>query len=264
MNQKNIIACSSDNNYFTHLIVFLKSLRQYSDTHVWVRCINMSEDNVNYLKQFNNVTCVRDDTQLSSKRTIMSRGIDGAHPRMNSLRSRLSSPLHCYCAHSKFFNVNRLLKSDVECILSMDVDAIVRGDIDMLFQIYKNNEFVIDYDQRSSCDLLPSKYPVFKEGVMLVRNTHTMRVLFRYMNNKLLYLSKTKSPQYDIDSDHEELGFVYCELSERHMLSATKLNKDMYKDTNFTCDSIIWSGKGDRKDTNELYLKEFNRIKSIA
>lgn len=253
-----IIACSCDTNYIDHLFVFIKSLRKYCGTPVWVRCINMSSQNRLSLSQIPNVYCFNDTTNLLLRKTIMCRGIDGGHPRMKSFRSRLHSEHHCYCAHSKFNNVDHLFRMGYEHVLAMDVDAIVKGDLSNIFERYKNNDIVINYDKRISSNL-PIEYPVFKEGVMLVKKTKLTTTLFRYMTCKLNSMRKNKDKMYHIDSDHEQLGYIYTLLKQKYTFEVENLDT-IYKDTEFRDNTIVWSGKGDRKDTNETYISTWLNV----
>ena len=68
-----------------------------------------------------------------------------------------------------------------------------------------------------------------------------------------------RSSEYDIDSDHELLARTYNRLSKKYQFTATKLD-NIYKDTTFNDDSLIWSGKGDRKNSNEKYVSLHNQI----
>ena len=67
---KFVITCTSDETYFPHLYVLLKSLFQYNKSSVIIRGVHLSQDNIDNLNDINNVYVVDDRTPLCTKRTI--------------------------------------------------------------------------------------------------------------------------------------------------------------------------------------------------
>jgi len=253
---KFVITCTSDETYFPHLYVLLKSLFQYNKSSVIIRGVHLSQDNIDNLNDINNVYVVDDKTPLCTKRTIMTRGIDGGHPRMKNLRSRLTSEHECYCTHSKFYNVDLLLNNGFNKILALDVDTIVRESLAELYDMIEVTDLIIEHKARLPNMFIPTNHLIFKEGLMVVKNTKYTRLFYRKISSTLKYQLFNCVKDFDIDSDHEVIGQVYDEMKDDICLSNLPLK---FKDTTFDDNSVIWSGKGDRKFTNMKYISCFNQ-----
>jgi len=241
-----IITC--DENYFGHCVVFIQSYLQHNtnaSTEIHLHSINIPDDKLETIRKLP-IKIFKTKIALSTKRTIMCRGVDGGHPRMKgSLRSRLYSEQQCFCAHNKIFLANKYLSDDFDQFLVLDVDCIFQRCVDNIFKL--PGDFILRYKQRSN-------YMSFKEGCMLIKNTPGTKKLFRQANDVLKDKFKSKMG-YDIDSDHVVLGESY-KMFER-MIDLKQLPIE-YKDTNFVSDSYIWSGKGDRKTKSDIYKSKYD------
>jgi lipopolysaccharide biosynthesis glycosyltransferase len=236
-----IITC--DVNYFEHCVVFIQSYLQYnydSCTEIHLHTINIPKDKLKSIRILP-IKIFETNINLSTKRTIMCKGVDGKHPRMEgSLRSRLYSEQQCYCAHNKIFLANAYLVRDFDQLLILDVDCIFRKRIDDMFKL--PGDFIVRHKQLNN-------FTAFKEGCMLIRNTTATKTMFREVSDILMH-KFTNLVEYDIDSDHVVLGNTYKLF--KNMINLKQLPVE-YKDTNFNNSSYIWSGKGDRKTKSNVY-----------
>ena len=240
-----IITC--DENYFNHCAVFIQSYLQHNvdvPAELHLHSINISKDRLEALRGLP-VKVFESNINLSTKKTIMCRGVDGGHPRMRgSLRSRLYSEQQCFCAHNKIFLANKYLNENYGQILVLDVDCIFQRCIDGIFSL--SGDFILRYKQRND-------YISFKEGCMLIKNTPGTKKIFQQASDILLHKFKNKQ-DYDIDSDHMVLRETFETLKNTIDLKQLPIE---YKDTLFNDNSFIWSGKGDRKAESNRYKSKY-------
>lgn len=253
-----IISC--DDNYFDHMHCLVKSIIKFhnkKDVNIVVRGINISGCNIEIIKPV--VSQLIDDRiELDTRKNILCRGIDRAHPRMKSMTSRLSSEHICYCAHSKFYNADLALRAGVDRFIVLDADTLIRGSILDVFRDLDEADLIIRHKKRTSMynDIIPEHVPVFHEGFIAVKNNEQTTTMFKKTAHELMQLMLSKSPDYDIDSDSEVFGNIFYQLKDR--LSIKNLEKK-YKDTDFAPESLVWSGKGDRKFKSKRYQEQFNQ-----
>tara|TARA_Y100000361_G_scaffold9552_2_gene7692 strand:- start:3430 stop:4212 length:783 start_codon:yes stop_codon:yes gene_type:complete len=252
MKNKWVVCTSSNDDYFPHLLSLINSFGENNDGTFLVRAVNMSKENINRLKSIPYVQIREDNLKLSRKKDILSRGVDGLHPRMNSLRTRLCSEDHCYCAHSKFKNAAELLSEGFEKVLILDADTIIRKNIDPLFDMVDDCDLAIDFSKVGRGCILPEGQLSFKEGLMLIKNTEICRIFFKKINLRLDQLRRSRSSLYDIDSDHVLMAHFFEKIKNK--IRIKKIPKT-YKDTDFKDESHMWSGKGDRKTSSEKYVQ---------
>lgn len=249
----NWVTCASSNDaYFKHLLSLVKSFRENNDGIFVARAVNMSSNNVAKLNLIPRVIVLKDDPPLSSKKDILSRGVDGLHPRMKSLRARLCSEEHCYCAHSKFKNAVELLDQGFERVLVLDADTIVRKKIDSIFLMVDDCDLAVEFSESQKGCILPEGQTAFKEGLMMIKNTKICKDFFRKVSEKLEQSRISKSRLYDIDSDHILMAHFFEKI--KHNIKVKKISK-LYKDTDFKSESYMWSGKGDRKKKDKKYIE---------
>jgi len=256
MGEKITVSCGCDDNYYHHARVLIQSINKHSpNVDIELTGVNLSRNNIDDAELLG-VKIVNDRVNLTDMKILIARGIDLKHPRMNGYRTRLVSPFVCYTVHSKFYNAHRLLTQGMDNILIMDADAIVRGDLNSMLKLLDNHDLAVNYDTRRPGGMLPVEYPVFKEGVMLVKSCETTKLFFKKIAEQLKELTFTNNSKHlDIDSDSEIMGKVYHEMKPSIRLTNIPT---IYKDTEFNEDSIIWSGKGDRKTTSSKYVELFN------
>ncbi|MBP02199.1 MAG: hypothetical protein CMM25_05280 [Rhodospirillaceae bacterium] len=250
------ISCACDSNYFTHALVLIRSIIKHSsDVNIILTGIHLLPEQIDMLDSLP-VLFVDDRVDLPATKTLLAKGVDEKHPRMKTLRSRLISPRVCYTVHSKFYNADNLLNNNFTNILILDADSIVRGDLNSIMNLLEDHDLSVSYQPRRPGGILPIEYPVFKEGVMLVRSCTAMKLFFSKISKKLKDLTfLNESKKLDIDSDSEVMGETYCNMKSNIRLVNLPT---IYKDTLFTAAGVIWSGKGDRKTTAERYIKLYN------
>lgn len=252
MKNKWVVCASSNDAYFSHLLSLIISFGKNNDGIFSVRAVNMSKENINRLKSIPYVRIKEDNSKLSRKKNILSRGVDGLHPRMNSLRARLCSEDHCYCAHSKFKNAVELLNEGFEKVLILDADTIIRKKIDSLFDMVDDYDLAVDFSKVGPGCIIPEGQLSFKEGLMLIKNTEICRGFFKKINLKLDQLRSSRSSLYDIDSDHILMAHFFEKIKNEIRI---KRIPSTYKDTDFKDESHMWSGKGDRKTSSKKYIQ---------
>ena len=253
MTEKTPIIITCDEHYFEHCVVFIQSYLQYNAdllAEIHLHSINISKNILESIRRLP-VKIFETNIDLSTKRTIMCRGVDGGHPRMKgSLRSRLYSEQQCFCAHNKIFLANKYLTENFDQFLVMDVDCIFRRCIDSIFKL--PGDFIVQY--RKYGDNMS-----FKEGCMLIKNTPGTKKLFQRSSDMLIYKLNNKK-EYDIDSDHVVLREAFKPL--QNIVDLQQLPFE-YKDTNFNGSSYIWSGKGDRKTKSNIYKSKHKHYHDI-
>lgn len=251
IDKKRPVVAVCDSNYFEHCIGFVRSYLRYNQTgttELHLYTINMTKYHIDILHNYP-IKIFKINKKLNTKRNILCKGIDAAHPRMSkSLVNRLYSEQQCYCAHKKILLADVYLKSNTSEFLILDIDCLFQKNIDSIFDL--PGDFILRFKKPSK--MHTHNLMCFKEGCMLIRNTKHMKKMFCEVSTNLQKKMLHKV-DYDIDTDHIELGTTFNKYKLDIDLNLLPIK---YKDTSFHNDTIIWSGKGDRKDTNTKYKSQ--------
>ncbi len=148
-----------------------------------------------------------------------------------------------YCANIRADVMSQLMKrNETSALLYLDADSIVRKDLSELLQLIKNHDLVV-----LKRELAQDEYLKFAAGVIGVKNSGITQEFITYWANLV------DKNIYEWYSD--QLCFARTYEKFKSQLNTINL-PHQFIDWEFLSTSSIWVGKGDRKDTNRLYLLE--------
>ena len=166
-----------------------------------------------------------------------------------------------YCANIRTMLLPKILKTLPleDILLYLDVDAIIRGDLYPMNKWISQFDLMIYYcsdtykrarsnhqDKQSACKTY------LKSGLIGVKHNKTSLDFFTTYYNNVLKLGLT-----NWGSDQQAL----VELVELYTIQARKIDigywSPLYMDWHFNKNSVIWMGKGTRKDRDKIYLEEY-------
>ena len=232
---KLFITFSANNKYIEYARCLLNSLRaNYPRSRACVRIVNVLEGRTAELKKdFPEVLFIEDvNRHLCSRLKYVKRDASLG-------RGKMFSEEIAYTCHSRFKNINFLIKNRAKYILSVDADTIFRRNLDDLFNLIKENDIVINDCSGNFTE----------EGVFGLRVNKLTKRFF----NRVKGIVEADLFNWDIDT--EAFKVAYSEHKEN--LKMAMLPKS-YKDKSLTKDSHIWSGDGTSK-LKENYIKERER-----
>jgi len=144
-------------------------------------------------------------------------------------------------ANHRVFFVNDLLERGYQKIFYLDCDSIVRGDIVNEISKLENSDISIIFrhfaDERSKV----------AAGAILFRNNPATKEFIAEWEKKI---EPIKNCWFS-----DQITFYETYLEKNNTVSFSNLAPEM-NDWTFKDTSIIWSGKGDRKKENLIYLLE--------
>jgi hypothetical protein len=124
---------------------------------------------------------------------------------------------------------------DVVCI---DIDSLIRNDLSQLPQHFANSDVAI----RLRLDNRKIKFKLLAGGIYIQHNTTSLSFL-RQLAKRLHHNNRWFADQIAL----------YHSLRRTRGLRISDLNQN-YFDWEFEDQSLIWTGKGDRKFSSEKYL----------
>lgn len=224
-NRKFVFAVVSDTNYIKYSKTFLRSLRNInSNIHVCISLIG-----------FNNKKKI--EHTLSS----IYPNIKFFHTSKPNFKK--SHERKAFAANHRVRFVKKLIHIIDESIFYLDVDSIIRGNVEDSLDLRKNFDISIIF--RDSDD---ERFKVAAGAIFFKNNENSKR----FIN---LWFNKISNIENQWFADQITFFMSFEELKEN--LNFKSLSKEL-NDWEFNPNSVIWSGKGDRKIKNMKY-----RIESI-
>ena len=249
------IVCTSDTKYLPLFTVMLNSVCKNSpETHVHCRLVNIDPK---LITTYDNVSYTIDNTNLSVENNILikdwSINLDSELDRSQSpafpTYKRIYSQLASYCTNIKYDTIYKLMEKDTDDVyLYIDVDTIVRknlyqldtamflavADIGVVLNLKDDDKFVVS--SRESIDLETG-------GLMIFVNTLRSKRFVKFCRDNINL--------FDITADEGVFNDAY------ESIKPTILNiPTSYKDESFNEASHMWSGHGDVKSYNQIYINE--------
>ena len=165
-----------------------------------------------------------------------------------------------YCANIRARLIRDVLIQiyDGDVLVYMDVDSLIRGDISAMSRMVKNHDIMVYF-----CN----------ETYKRATSNHPQRDSARetYIKSGLLGFHKNLACLQFAEKYHEmvdKMGFTTWGADQSCLIRLidsdicqNRLNigfwKQIFIDWHFKKDSIIWMGKGVRKDSDKIYLREY-------
>lgn len=151
-----------------------------------------------------------------------------------------------YCCMVKYDTISNLIKK-YKCVMYIDVDTIVRKPIHSITEIMTGFDIGLYFDKKVV------NFP--HAGLIVVNNTERSIECIESMRDFFTKIFKTGDMKIG-DGDGDKL---YNECI-KHKLKI-KMLEDTWKDEglHFSNESIMWSGRSERKLENKIYLKEVEK-----
>lgn len=256
---KNIITFTTDSNYLPFAKILINSILQNTPSvEILGRFVNCSDEQ---LDTVNGIHIYRDNKELSTKRNLLTKQHlyatdDFVYCNKTDVQPvRLYySELISYCSNIKFDTINTLLGIGVKSVIYLDVDSIVRGDLNKLFLELTKNDFCFYKDIPYSEQFKGSKRLEYNNflyhgGLIGVNNNKQTKKIIKNITNEVL------EDIFDWDIDERILPTII-----QNDFNIININKK-YKDEDLDIKSIVWSGSGKTKFTNNLYINECKKYK---
>lgn len=216
----NTILSIADQKYCKYLKTLISSIAvNFKDVHVHLHLINVSpSEQDELLCLYSNITFTSEEVKIDD-----------------------SQSFSAYCANVRVRVMRKLLESGIDNLLYLDADSIVRKDLTPLFRLLKNTDLIIHH-RHSDVEAWR-----FNTGAIAIRN-NTKVILFMQNWEKNL-----ESLTYSWYGDQISFSRTYDHLKNELCIKNLPMK---YSDWQFSPFSLIWTGKGKRKDENMLYLLE--------
>ena len=152
-----------------------------------------------------------------------------------------------FCVNLRARGIHRLLLDGHQRILSLDADSLVRGDLGGLLQLLERHDIAI-HKRDSEPD-----YMRVAGGAIAVRNTPSTVQFFA----RMIELIDELGPR-TFFSDQWAFHLASTELGQTTDIAHLPRT---YIDWEFREDSVIWTGKGQRKHHDKTYRREEDNYK---
>lgn len=215
-----VILIISDEHYFKHLTTLIASIKiNFTDALIWCHVVNPTSIHGSLLK--------RKDLQFS---------IEKKHFKDNASRKG-------YCANIRGQIMANILNIGYKYVLYIDADSIVRRNCFSLKQIIKKNDITIykrDWEEKINMK--------FATGIIGIQNNVKTRLFVKKWIEEI-----NKAGIFNWFSD--QIGFVKAFDFMKDDIDLFPLPQT-YCDWFFKTNTHIWTGKGERKSKNMLYVLE--------
>ena len=167
MNNK-AITFTSDSNYINYSINLLKSIeRKCKGIDVFYRGVNITTEDEHEIMNYD-IYYTIDKVHLSTKKNLIKNKDNQLILKNKPIISQiLYSEAIAYTCHSRFKNINYLLRKKYDTILALDADSYINKNIDSLFTDYLNYDI---------CTVQENNNAFENEGLLLInRNEKTIK-----------------------------------------------------------------------------------------
>ena len=261
-----IITFTCDERYAPYAKIFINSLNANSPgSNIIARLVNCKPETISTVRSLGpNIEVIEDITKLSSTRTMLSHGAellyDGLFDSLVKNKTSIRSPrLLCseqmvYCSNIKFITIKDLLAAGAGTVIYMDVDTIIRGSLVELISATKNADLCMFKDvpyteQHPGSTRLAGMDVLYHGGLIGVNNNMTTRALFSE------WVDLVTENMFDWDIDERLFSSVTEEIKIHNIDKS-------FKDEDLSEDSCVWSGAGQTKFTQDVYIEECKKYDS--
>jgi len=267
------IVCTSDKKYIPLLRALVTSVARNSpQTSIYARLVSWEEkitdEEIAELKAIHSlVETERDDGKGLEEETfektpnlvesfLKSREKNRPYNQQRADRKSafktyqtLYTDAAAYCTNIKFSTLNKLARTCREPLLYLDVDTVVRKDLCDLEAIIKNTDIAIVNDTPTLTD--------FKQGGLIGVNPDSVRAR--------IYMLEVENQLdlFNITGDEIAMKDVYDQVQPR-IEALTHTYKDEGSNGSFDVESVMWSGHGDIKSYNEVYISEQRKYEDVS
>jgi lipopolysaccharide biosynthesis glycosyltransferase len=256
------ITFTCDQKYSPYSEILIKSIQKNSpNLQIVLRLVNCNKQTIERISNLDtNITTIVENIELSTKRNIscsnkelMYEGLLGSFfenkTKIKPARFLVSEQI-TYCSNIKFDTINKLLEAGAKNIIYMDVDSIVRRELTPLIDIMQTGDICMFKDkpyteQHRGSKRLQGQTVLYHGGLICVRNTQRSTELISSWKETV------SNNIFDWDIDEQLLS----DVTSKTNIAVVDLPV-CFKDENLNNSSYIWSGAGETKFSNNIYLNE--------
>lgn len=284
--QNLVITCTSNVDYIDQLKTFLNSMSVNSPgIPIVVRLINVDQSiGEELLKIYEDVSIIHDNPDISNKPDQLSQyySQDKVASEINrpvetdGFRGRLGwvfSQEAAYSSNAKFKTIDELLSCNNKCVVYMDVDTIVRGDITGLIEYTEQGDvgtFVLSETSEELEWLTgePSNgktVPSIHAGILIATDTEMSKQFYRDLKEKVMmdcFNPDSDEDEFErllVDDKYKDLKLIHVDRTYKDSGPTIEGDCERTSYTEYSTDSLVWSGQGRNKEINTQYIDEMKK-----
>ena len=250
-----ILCCTSNGKgkYIKYLKCLLQSIKVNTpDLKVHVRLVNCDEKTHTEIEKYKNIILQKDKFNKKNKIHVSSLG-----PHLNKSVLYLLSKYRnevwglydteaFYTCMVKYNTISNLL-NDYKTVIYVDVDTVVRKNILEHINEIQSGDIGLVFDKKE----INFPHP----GLIIANKSKKMINLMKYMANHFSKCIKTGNVKVELgDGD-----LLFKAIQENNINYSRLPSKWKDEGYNFNNNSLMWSGRSERKTKNEIYINEYKK-----
>lgn len=284
-----VITCTSNVDYIDQLKIFLNSMSVNSPgIPVVARLVNVDQSTGDeILKTYKNVSIIYDSPDVSNKVDQLSQYYSQSKVvaeinrsvETGGFRGRLGwlfSQEAAYSSNVKYKTIDELLSNNNKCVVYMDVDTIVRGDVTDLFKYTEQGDvgtFVVSETSEELEWLTgePSNgrtVASIHAGILIATDTEISKQFYRDLKEKVMIDCFNPDADEDefekllVDDRYKDLKLIHVDRTYKDPGPTADGDCERFSYTEYSTDSLVWSGQGRNKEINIQYINEMEKYRS--
>lgn len=250
-----ILCCTSNGKgkYIKYLKCLLQSIKiNTPDLKVHVRLVNCDEKTHTEIKKYKNIILQKDKFNKKNKIHVSSLG-----PHLNKSVLYLLSKYRnevwglydteaFYTCMVKYNTISNLL-NDYKTVIYVDVDTVVRKNILEHINEIQSSDIGLVFDKKE----INFPHP----GLIIANKSKKIINLMNYMDDHFSQCIETGNVKVEL-GDGDLLFKAIQENNINYSRLTLKWKDEGY---NFNNNSLMWSGRSERKTKNEIYINEYKK-----
>tara|TARA_E500000318_G_scaffold111467_1_gene130158 strand:+ start:3012 stop:3785 length:774 start_codon:yes stop_codon:yes gene_type:complete len=250
-----ILCCTSNgkSKYIKYLKCLLQSIKiNTPDLKVHVRLVNCDKKTHTEIKKYKNIILQKDEFNKKNKIHVSSLG-----PHLNKsvlyLLSKYRNEIWglydteaFYTCMVKYNTISNLL-NDYRTVIYVDVDTVVRKNILEHINEIKKGDIGLVFDKNET------NFP--HPGLIIANKSKKMINLMKYMDDHFSGCIK----KGDVKAELGDGDLLFKAIKENNINYSRLPSKWKDEGYNFNNNSLMWSGRSERKTKNEIYINEYKK-----
>lgn len=219
---------------------------------VHVRLINCDQNTQKHVSKYSNVIVQNDSIDNRNKHYVNKHGVHttGGIKYLLTRHRKESWGVYTreafYSCMIKYDTIVNLIDKH-DRVVYVDVDTIVRGSIRNELERLPKHDIGLFFDKKVT------NFP--HAGLIVCNNTDTTKKCMMQM--KKYFDEVLSNDSFDVGEGDGELLYETCTANSLNILRLSDRWKD--EGQNFDRDSLMWSGRSERKLENTQYINEYNK-----
>jgi len=245
--------CNGKKKYIKYLKCLLQSIKVNTpDLKVHVRLVNCDKKTHTEIKKYKNIILQKDVFNKKNKIHVSSLG-----PHLNKSVLYLLSKYRnevwglydteaFYTCMVKYNTISNLL-NDYKTVIYVDVDTVVRKNILEHINEIQSGDIGLVFDKKE----INFPHP----GLIIANKSKKIINLMKYMDDHFSKCIETDNVKVEL-GDGDLLFKAIKENNINYSRLPLKWKDEGY---NFNNNSLMWSGRSERKTKNEIYINEYKK-----